>query len=341
MEHLRLILGRWLPDSHQASLEPVTAAAGFSGARVWQVRYGNELYALRQWPPSAPRADRMAAISALQLFLADHELPAPRPVLTAEGVASLWQEGAWWSLNHWLPGAADYWSDPRPEKLRAALTMLARIHVAAARFPHVDPKEASTPRPSPALAQRFDRMGRLIIADFADLANYVGRHPVPREQALATQALDLAERLAPPLRKSLEKWLWTPLPMQWCLRDIWHDHILFTHNEVTGVLDFGAAAIDSAAGDVARLLGSMVGDDGDGWRIGLEAYEAVRRLSWKEQDAEWLFDATGTVLSAVNWVDWLVRDKFALGKSVDRNLGVARLERLVGRLYTLAGRMDR
>src|SRR5690606_13995945 len=126
-------------------------------------------------------------------------------------------------------------------------------------------------------------------------------HPVPREQALATQALDLAERLAPPLRKSLEKWLWTPLPMQWCLRDIWHDHILFTHNEVTGVLDFGAAAIDSAAGDVARLLGSMVGDDGDGWRIGLEAYEAVRRLSWKEQDAEWLFDATGTVLSAVNW----------------------------------------
>ena len=64
------------------------------------------------------------------------------------------------------------------------------------------------------------------------------------------------------------------LPVQPCIRDIWHDHVLFTGDEVTGIIDFGAMDIDTPATDVARLLGSLVGDDEAGWRTASSAYSA-------------------------------------------------------------------
>lgn len=341
MDDLRKILSRWLPVSTRATVEVSAGAAGFSGAQLWRVNCGDRKYALRKWPPTAPTAERMAAIDGLQLHLSDRGIPAPRPVMTGQGAASICEGNTWWSLNGWLPGVADFWSDPRPERLRAALAMLARLHLVAARFPQGDPEMTRTPRPSPAMAQRFDRMTRFILTDLMELRSNVDHHADLHEKLLAVQALDLAERLSPPLRKALEKWLWAPLPLQWCLRDIWHDHVLFTGDVVTGILDFGATSVDSPAADVARLLGSMVEDDRDGWRIGLDAYEAIRPLSWAEQDAEWLFDATGVVLSAINWVIWLIRDGSHTGRLDSRAVGVARLERLVNRLHTLARRMDR
>lgn len=45
--------------------------------------------------------------------------------------------------------------------------------------------------------------------------------------------------------------------LQPCIRDIWHDHVLFDGDRVTGLIDFGAMQIDTPATDIARLVGSL------------------------------------------------------------------------------------
>jgi hypothetical protein len=80
----------------------------------------------------------------------------------------------------------------------------------------------------------------------------------------------------------------------------------------------------------------MVGDDRDGWRLGLEAYESVKPLSASERDAVPFFDSSGVVLSTVNWVHWMFRDPAVLPATLDPAAVRKRLERLVTRLRTLA-----
>ena len=96
-----------------------------------------------------------------------------------------------------------------------------------------------------------------------------------------------------------------PLPLQPCIRDVWHDHVLFDGDTVTGLVDFGAMQIDTPATDVARLLGSLVGDDANGWQEGLTAYSAVRPLTEQESLAVVALDTAGTILAVCNWIRWI------------------------------------
>ena len=69
------------------------------------------------------------------------------------------------------------------------------------------------------------------------------------------------------------------VPVQPCLRDVWHDHVLFINDAVSGIVDPAAARTDTVAADISRLVGSLVGDDPHGWTVALEAYQSVRSLS--------------------------------------------------------------
>ncbi|RIK71821.1 MAG: hypothetical protein DCC67_20115 [Planctomycetota bacterium] len=338
MDDPQRILSRWLPDVPAAAAEPL-AAGGFSGARLWRVRWQGEAFALRRWPAGGPAADRLAAIDALQLHLAECGLPAPRPVVRSDGAMSVFDDGSWWSLGQWLPGAADYWTNPREAKLRAALSMLARFHLAAAAFQPGGAARVVAPQPSPALQRRSTRLAELAGGGLTDLVRRVDRCPPGDETSLAREVLQLVHRVVPRLRVELAAHGRMPLPVQWRLGDIWHDHVLFTGDEVTGVVDFGAASIDSPAGDVARLMGSLAADDAAAWRVGLAAYAAVRPLSLAEQQAVRLFDSTGVVIAAVNWVDWLFLNSLPASVPVNRQLAFERLRRLATRLQCLANQL--
>src|SRR6202023_1230336 len=78
-----------------------------------------------------------------------------------------------------------------------------------------------------------------------------------------------------------------------CVCDVWHDHVLFEGDTVSGLIDFGGAKVDSVAVDLARLLGSMAGDDPVLRDAGFGAYVAVRPLSLGEVDLVTLLDRTG------------------------------------------------
>jgi homoserine kinase type II len=119
------------------------------------------------------------------------------------------------------------------------------------------------------------------------------------------------------------------LCLQPAIRDIHHDHVLFTGDEVTGIIDFGALRIDTPLVDVARLVGSLAGDDREARAFALASYSEVRPLSERERQLIDLLDESGLVLAAFNWLKWLCverRDMGATGPIVQR------LDGIIGRL---------
>ena len=119
------------------------------------------------------------------------------------------------------------------------------------------------------------------------------------------------------------------VPLQPCIRDIWHDHVLFQGEEVSGLIDFGALRIENVATDVARLLGSLVGNDKRGWQRGLDAYAEVRPLSSDELQLAEAFDLSGTLLGGINWVQWIYLEE---RQFEDRGAVLGRLGEHVARL---------
>ncbi len=95
------------------------------------------------------------------------------------------------------------------------------------------------------------------------------------------------------------------LRLQPCIRDIWHDHVFFEGDEVSGLVDFGALQTDSVAADIARLFGSMVGDDPLGWKTAIQAFESIQPLPEAERSLVTVFDRSTVLLSGMNWLWWI------------------------------------
>jgi Ser/Thr protein kinase RdoA (MazF antagonist) len=110
---------------------------------------------------------------------------------------------------------------------------------------------------------------------------------------------------------------------------VWRDHVLFVEQRVSGLVDYGSMKPDHVAVDVARLLGSMVGDDSHAWHVALEAYRAERPLSELEVELAQVLDRTGTLLGAANWLKWIHREQRDFES---RELVAARLAELVNRM---------
>lgn len=99
-----------------------------------------------------------------------------------------------------------------------------------------------------------------------------------------------------------------PLPLQPIIRDVWWDHVLFTENRVTGLIDFGAMQVDSVSFDIARLLGSSLDrtdSDLKYWEAGISDYQKVRPLTEFELQIIIWIDQTGVLLGVGNWLRWI------------------------------------
>jgi len=121
------------------------------------------------------------------------------------------------------------------------------------------------------------------------------------------------------------------LPLQPAIRDIHHDHVLFTGDEVTGIIDFGAMRIDTPLTDIARLVGSLVGDEREARQFAFNAYSELRPLSESDRQVIDLLDESGVILGGLNWLNWLYVERRDMGPTepIVRRLGelLQRLER--------------
>lgn len=273
---------------------PLGGAGGLSGASLWRLDVPGGRLVLRAWPEGTSRArvrqvhDWLAVARGLP-FVA-------RPIATGTGETFQEAGGRIWEVAPWLPGEPDRQAPPPQARLRSAFAALGSFHRAIGAQGRWGA--------SPNLVARLEELEGWIVGGFAELASVVAGDPHDPLRATAARWLDLARTLAPAVRDELRRDVGCSVRLQPCLRDVRAEHLLFQGDEVSGLIDYGAAGIDCVATDLARLMQE--------WRIeapadrseALTAYEAVRPLTDAEIRLIASFRRSATLLGGGHWARW-------------------------------------
>lgn len=298
----RAVLGRF-NHVENPMLTTLGNCGGFSGARLWRVQCPVDSLCLKAWPPGY-------GVSKVRLA---HSLMVQARQSGLRFVPKVWAlhggrdtvvscAGHVWDLVQWMPGRADFHERPSRARLGAACQALAGLHRAWTTL-------SRQRGPCPAILRRVQEGGKW--------ADRIAAEWQPNLEPSASQFMhDLVRRawhaFFPRVKETqrlLEPWAQRQVLHQPCLCDIWHDHVLFEGEEVSGIIDYGSIKEDNVATDLARLLGSLVGDDQEMWSVGLKAYASLRPLSLEEEALISVLDKTGTLLGAGNWLKWLCEEK--------------------------------
>lgn len=312
------------------SIDCLGNAGGFSGARLWRFSTSKQVLCLRRWPAEHPKLERLLLIHHVLRSISGNGLNfLPAPLETRSGDTYVDHLGHLYELTPWLPGTADFQQNPTELRLQAALRATAQFHLLAALVPGMEQVTGL----SPGLADRRSQVSSLREGDLNLLENAVRGASNAELVPLARDILTLATPLLPEIENALRVAEAIPLPLQPSIRDLRSEHFLFEGDALTGLVDFGSLRVESPVGDVARALGSLVGDDLARRGSGLAAYEDIRPLRDQERAVLSVFDHSEVVLSSINWLDWIFRQ----GRQFeDRAAVLARIEQLVRRLRRLA-----
>jgi homoserine kinase type II len=314
---------------------------GFSGSRIWRIEMADRILCLRRWPKERTEAAEIRQIHAwLQGVLQSGFRLFPVPIATSAGETVIRYDGYLWELTPWLPGKP---VDCRSSEEVLTATRLSFTMIALAQFHQAVASDTKNRLPAgfaPGILNRLERLKQLCSGGLEQLAAAItNRRSVWPD--LADRSVDGVihfRAAADAVLASLHEAARLSVPIQPCIRDIHRDHVLFEDDRVTGIIDFGAMRPDSRAGDVARLLGSLAGGDRQLWEEGLAAYGRVFLLNRSESQLVRVYDASGVLLSAINWLQWIFVD----GRQFDDQASVLlRFDEIAARLASLANRGGR
>ncbi|MFK7819674.1 MAG: phosphotransferase enzyme family protein [Planctomycetaceae bacterium] len=319
------------PALRHVKSTPAQASGGYSGAGVWMVTAEENRFALRRWPRSGLSKDRILGLHRLLRHIAaTHANLVSVPVPAKDGSTLLPIDGSLWQLEPWLPGVASFWTQPSDQKLTNAMQALAHWHAAANRF-EAKSHEAQwfgsrRMETSPAIQERLRIVDRWLPDELAEVRQLVIRNS--EFDRLAVRLCSMCQIALPTIRDELTSALNIKVNLQPCLRDVWHDHVLFENDAVTGIIDPSACRTETIATDIARLLGSLAEDDEGMWQAGLAAYDSYHPLSDDTFRLVRILDRSTVVLSPLTWL----RRRYILKTSFDEEAVLTRLQRLTKRL---------
>jgi homoserine kinase type II len=315
------VLTRFLRTSPD-SLVRLGSAGGFSGASIWKVGTPSGSWCLKAWPAETPR-ERLERIHSWMAQARDAGLRfVPAIAAAVDGATIVEANGRLWDLSEWMPGRADFHSRPTETRMEAACVAIAKLHQVWRAGTHAVGEPTSITRRLQVVAE----WQSLITSGWVPRFTASSFDPVT---VPARAVWDLLSQLVPTVGQALAAWVGRPLPLHPCLCDIWGDHVLFTGDEVTGVIDYGSMRIDHPAADLARLLGDLVGNSQALNDAGLSAYGRFAPLSSNDALLVRALDQTGTILAAVRWLTRLYHDRESFG---DRERVAARLRLIVDRI---------
>ncbi|SFI15376.1 phosphotransferase [Planctomicrobium piriforme] len=308
------------------------STGGFSGAEVVEVRTNDGRYALRGVPVQSAQPAAILQRHEWLRFLAEQGLPVAVPLRDAlSGNTLIAFDNSVWQMEPWLPGTSVGGNELTPAQLTSMLHTLARLHLCSADFRPAAADSAFCSRRgvSPAIVERRARIRdwtteRLVLAADA-LAHAPAEFRVVASQILAgyfLRSIVIDEEL-----RQLES---VTFPLAPCWRDLWKSHVLFTGDQVTGLIDPHAAQVDNVATDLSRLLGSLFGDDFAKWKSALDLYEELRPLSLEEHRLLRVLDRSGVLLSGMTW----------LTRWREGTIPAEQMKDVVERLEVFAGRLS-
>jgi Ser/Thr protein kinase RdoA (MazF antagonist) len=287
------------PSPLRGRLEALGNRGGFSGAQLWRLHTVAGAFCLRAGSPAEAGGHLRERHRLMRLARGAGLAFVPAVLDASHGDSAVEDSGRWWELMEWMPGVADYREAPSEAKLRAAARALAQVHAAWRG-------ESAMAPTCPAVTRRLDAVAAW--------------RPNTRPRCVANQRLADAVARWMPCVPDLLRDVVFPVRAQPCLRDVWHDHLLFDGGRLTGLVDYAAAGPDSVAADLARMLGSLVADDEEGWRVGLSAYREVAALSAGEERLARRLDRSGVVVALATWLRRLEEGDAALAEPVRRRV---------------------
>lgn len=294
--------------------------SGLSAANVFQCSNSEGDFAcLRRWPTpnnlawpakshaaaKLEQAHRISLIHRQLRILSDHGIDYVPRVYCNDGGDTVVSDGRdLWELTTWLPGTADYLQRPSEVRLREALAGVTRMHSVWS----LDSRVA----PSPTAQDRWLRLQALPGLQ-ARSSQIEAACRDPLEQHLVAETLARVRTRWRPLLEQFAPIVEQPVRLHFVQRDVWSEHLLYDGERLSGIIDFGAARVDEPLTDLVRLLTTCEPSDTPRRRWGLEVYLQEReRWGEFERGPAWgwerfqLYDEAATLLSAVQWLEWLI-----------------------------------
>lgn len=330
-----------------SQIEPLRQG-GFSGAVVLRITAAEaRRWALKRLGCGATAAGRARWIHALARHARSHGIDVvPEPHATPDGeTVVVAGDGGVWELLAWVPGRPA--ESPTPRQATAALQALARLHAAWSSAPSAPHAPGVAWPVAPAVLRRVDQAAALTARPWSMRRRGVRRAvDGPLHEAVAAR-LDRATEImtdaggvevvarAAAIRSP-------SLPVQIVIRDVWAEHVLFMPDDrVAGIVDLQAAARDTPATDIARLVGSWrlpaeaAQDARAAWFAeALDAYAAIRPLSAAERAIVPWLHGMGIVLGIDNWFRWVLDERRAFA---DATRVAERIDRLLEELPRALG----
>lgn len=330
---------------------------GHSGQAVWAVeplpglggaadRPGRHV--LKAFPDECP-PERAAWVHAFVTALHAAGIDAVAAPLAAPGGTTLVADdtGRLWEMCPWRPGMP--LEAPTAAQAAAALALVARMHVAAEGIaPRLGPRPPAGA--IPAWERRAGALARVgaqgFRGDSRAPVTWLARQLAER-RGIASGRLEAGggRRLVARLAAIRLPAGAARAPIVPVFRDLWHAHVLFEGERVSGIIDPHAAGFDSPAADLARLLGSwrapaaVAGAAGlaTAWAGPLAAYEAVRVIPPPERTLVELLDVGGVIGGLDHWFGWVLEEGRAFA---DPPGAVARVDFLLEKLDSTLQRAD-
>lgn len=271
---------------------------GLSGAIVYKCQSPQGQLCLRRWPPNKPTSTTLSDIHRAVQVAVDANLDfVPTFRLSRDRALTLQTDGYNWELSTWMPGLADYLKHRTQARLRAAMDAIAQLHSAWA-------KNSIIGR-SPAMGDRAQILSQLL----RNQTYFDWTHGTRSEfeRHLVERTIYHLRSCGPNILTRLVELQNEPTRLHYAIRDIWSEHVLFTEDSVSGIIDFGALRVDEPATDIARLLGSLEPRSTDDWQSGFDCYQSVHHDSSRERVLT--LDKSSCLLSAVHWAQWLVVER--------------------------------